>query len=470
MNGSTDAEVGNLIRAVKALNHLGLMDLRGSASVRLDSGAITTTPRPGAGVPVPADLTIDDLVTLDIDDLRSEGRWEAPHQVVADLEIYRRQPAARAVVHGQPLTALGFAAAGRALAPLTHTESVLLMPRLPVHGQGELIASATAARAFADEMGDRPVTLLPGNGSVAVGSSIAEAAMLTHQVELLAKVNAIAATAPSATGGGLTVDPADSARITAQKAPPADFQDFFDTVADAHVPTAPGRNPADRSEEALRERVVAACHLLYHHGLIEHLEHVSVRLPEGDAFLITPRRHLGRLRPDEIAVVGMDGQWQRGPLAPPPFLWLHRDIFEARPEVDAIVHTHQLYGRALVMAGHEVRPAYRAGATWLAGPIATYKTPDLMFDPVHREGALRLLGDARIMHEASHGTDYLAATVEEATAGALQYERQARLWHLASQLGTPRTLPPAVIEGLAAEEPSDLDWWRYFRSEMPAGS
>jgi ribulose-5-phosphate 4-epimerase/fuculose-1-phosphate aldolase len=459
----------DLVRVVRALSRLGLADLRVAASLRLPTGEIVATPRPGAGAPVPAALSVDDLVTLDPDGRPPSGSRPAPRSIPVDLEIYRRRPDVHAVLHGQPLTALAFAAAGQPLRPLTHTEAVLVHPRLPILGTGAVAGSPREAAAVADGLADRPVALLTGNGSVAVGSSIAEAGMLTHQVELLAKVNEIAALHPTADGAGRTVAEVDSARISAQKAPAADFQDYFDQVAARPDPT-PDPDPTDDSEAGIRGRIVAACQLLYQHGLIQSLEHLSVRIPEQDAFLMTPRRHLGKLLPGEIAVVGMDGQWRSGPLPPPPFLWLHRDIFAARPEVLAIVHTHQLLVRALLMAGTEVRPLYRGGAGWAATPAAIHETPDLMFDPDQRKAAMAVLGSARVLHEVSHGSDFLAATVEEATAGALHLERQARLWHLAARLGNPRPLGDDVLARIPEEEPTDLDWWRYFRSELPSGS
>jgi len=458
-----------LRRVVSALSRLGLLDLRGSASVRLGPDTIVTTPRPGPGVPVPGDLTRDDLVELDGAGRVIAGRWLPPPEILVDIAIYGSRPDVRAIVHGQPMTALAFAVAGRPLAPLTHTESALVIPHLPVLGTGESIADPVTARALAEAIGDRPVALRPGHGSIAVGGSVAEAAMLTQQVEILAQVNELVATLPSGPDS-LTVSADDSARISGQKAPAADFQDYFDAVAESRTPPPSTPDLDDGSEAGLRRRVVAACHLLYHHRLIQHLEHVSVRLPGGQGFLITPRRHLGRLRPEEIAVVDMAGRWVRGPLEPPPFLWLHRDVFLARPEVDAIVHTHQLHARALVMAGESLRPTDRAGAGWLDASAAVYDVPDLMFGEDHRRAALERLGSARILHEASHGTDYLAATVEEATVGALHYERQARLWHLARRLGTPRVLGREVLDDIAHSEPSDLDWWRWFRSELPAAT
>jgi ribulose-5-phosphate 4-epimerase/fuculose-1-phosphate aldolase len=264
------------------------------------------------------------------------------------------------------------------------------------------------------------------------------------------------------------VTESDSARISAQKAPPSDFQDYFDELAEAISGASEPPDPGDGSEDGLRARIVAACRVLHQHGLVEHLEHVSARLPGDDAFLITPRKHLGRLRVDDIAVVGMDGAWRSGEHAPPPFLWLHRDIFAARPDVDAIVHTHQTVARALVMAGISVPPIDRAGARWLVGPAPVYPVPDLMFDADHRQAAVAMLGGARILHEASHGTDYLAPSVEEATVAAVLMERQGRIWHLAAQLGTPAVLPSAVLEGSEQQEPTFAEWWRHLYSKLPA--
>ena len=467
-SGWRDApEATDLLRVVSALSRLGILDLRGSASLRLGPDTIAITPRPGPGVPVPASLRPDDLVEVDSDGRPVGGRWLPPREILIDLELYLRRPEAASVIHAQPLTAMGFAAAGRPLAPLTHTEAALVIPYLPVLGHGELVDQRSTARVLANHIGERPVALRPGHGSIAVGRSIAEAAMLTQQIEILARVNEIAVTMPARESGGrLTVSAADSARISGQKAPAADFQGYFDAVASSRPTVPPSADPDDGSEGGLRRRVTAACQLLYHHGLIQHLEHVSVRLPDGAGFLITPRGHLGLLRPEEIAVVDMSGQWRSGPLEPPPFLWLHRDIFQARPDVDAIVHTHQPYARALAMAGQTVEPTDRAGAHWLAEPAAVYTVPDLMFDEVHRRAAVDRLGQSRILHEVSHGTDYLAGTVEEATVGALQYERQARLWHLASRLGTPTALTREVLDRVVAQEPSDTDWWHYFRSEL----
>ena len=72
---------------------------------------------------------------------------------------------------------------------------------------------------------------------------------------------------------------------------------------------------------------------------------------------------------------------------PPPFLWFHRDIFAARPDVDAIVHTHQINARAVALSSESFGPVIRAGARY-ANASVVYDVPDLMFDEVHRRRAV----------------------------------------------------------------------------------
>lgn len=455
-----------LVQLSRALSHLGLLDARGRASTRVGEG-IVTTPRPGGGAPPPGLMTVEDLVVLDIDGGVRSGRWSPPVEIGVDLAIYRRRPPAGAIVHAQPRTALAFCAAGRDLLPVAHTESALVHHTVPRIAGGAPPASAEEVDRIVRSLGDGAVAILVGDGSLAIGRIPAEAAMLTQQIELLAQSNALAIEL-SAPGSPKVVDAADSERIHAQKAPPDDFMSYYADVAAYRPAATTPPDPDDASEEGLRRRIVAACRLLYHHRLIEHLEHVSVRVGDGSTFLITPRGHLGRLAPDQIATVDMEGGWVAGPLEPPPFRHFHRDIFLARPEVRAIVHTHQPHARAMAVAGVALRPLHRSGAAELVGPEPVYDVPDLMFDIKHRGAAVRLLGTASMLHERSHGVDFLSDTVEAATVHALHYEDHARMHLIASRVGTPAPLPSEVAEGARRIDPAPLDWWRHHLAELPS--
>lgn len=458
------ATTEEVIVTASALSHLGLMDAYYRISFR-SGDHVVSTPAP-ASSPPPAQLGSDDFVTLDLAGNVVAGSAPVARDIGVDLEIYRRRPDARAIVHAQPRTAMAFASAGRSLLPLTHTEAILAHPPIEPYGDGTVLASPAAAEAFVRAIGDRRVVPLRGLGTISIGGSVADAAMLTMQIDLLAKVNA---TAAADRGEVRTVSIEDARRINAQKAGPGDFLTFLRQVASRRPASEVPLHDSDTSIDGLRRRVVLACRLLYHQGLVEHLEHVSVRVPRESAFLITPRKHLAALSPDDLAVVGMDGRWLSGPLEPPPFLWFHRDIFAARPDVDAIVHTHQINARAVALSSEAFGPVIRAGARY-ANASVVYDVPDLMFDEVHRRRAVQMLGDGHVLHESSHGVDFLARTVEEATVAAILYEDQARTFNEARRLGDPRLLDERAHDGDTAHDPSWRSWWAHYLSELPQES
>ena len=465
--GDRDDEPGKLVRTLRALRRLGLVDLHGSISVRLADGRVLVTPRAGVAVPPPSSLTAGDVVVLDPAGIPRHPRWRPPADIALHLAIYRARPDVGAIVHGQPPHVLAFAVSDADLLPLTHGESDLVMPAPARFGDGALVTDEAAAAACARVLGERALLLLRGQGALFTGSGIGEAAARCHQLEVLAKVNVVA----RRYAGVRLVDERDARRVAAQRAPADDYVRFFDAVAGPDPAPAKGpqvRDRGDLDERAIRAKVFDACRLLFHRGLVEHLEHVSHRLPDGDSFLITPRGHMGMLAPNDLATIGPDGSWVAGPLPPPPFMFLHRDMFRARPEIRAIVHTHQPYARALAIAGVPVLPLHRAGALRLRAATPTYDVPDLIFDEEHRRGTLAALGARDAVHERSHGTDFLAATIEEATVAAIQYENAALLQHRAAALGALQPLAPAVLDALGTEEPPDAAWWADYLTELDA--
>jgi len=453
-----------ILLTFRALRRLGLIDLRGHLSARLPNNNLLITPDSGLAVPPPACLTIEDLVQVDLDGNQISGRWSPPRDLELHLQIYRTHREIASVLYAQPRTVLAYMAAKAELLPLTHVESELVIPPLPRFGHGELIARPQQATGLVKLMANRPIMLLPGQGIVALGGSVAEAGARCYQLELLASVNAVAASLSNAHMVGAE----DSARVVSQRAGADDYITYFAAVA-GPAPLPCGADLAVQpvlDESEIRTRVALACRLLYRHRLVELLEHVSHRLPDASRFLISPRKHLGQLDPGDLATVDMEGKWLAGPLAPPPFLFLHRDMFLARPEIKAIVHTHQLYARAYAIAGEPILPLYRAGSTWLQQPAPIYPVPDLIFDEVHRRGTVAALGQSKVVHERSHGTDYLALNIEAATVAAIHYELSVKLQHQARALGTLVPLSAEVLDAVSAEDPPAEAWWRDYLTDL----
>lgn len=446
-----------LARTLRVAHALGLVSLLGQASARRGE-KIFVTPGRSAATPSPNRLRSADILAVDLKGRVLEGTLPPPRDLAMHLAIYRARPDIGAVLHTHQPEMLAFGLVERELLPLAHQSADLVQSPLPRFGAGELVSTAAQAEELARVIGQRAACHLPGHGLLVLGSEPAHALARAHLLEELAKMNRLA----SSMGSLKSVSANEAERIANQRASLEDLRQYYGSLDPG--PAEPMPKPSADWAQGVKELVATACHILRRFGLVQHLEHVSHRLPGQDRFVISPRGDLGRIRAQDLATVDMAGNWIDGPLPPPPFRFLHRDIFLARPDVQAIVHTHEIFGRLYPAAAISVQPVHRTGAEIARYPLPVYDVPDLIFDEEPRREVVKLLGQGPIVHERSHGTDYVAATIEEATAAAIHREWHLELHHRAAQLGRPRALPDSLLARLAEEEPSAAEWWDYWAS------
>jgi L-fuculose-phosphate aldolase len=201
---------------------------------------------------------------------------------------------------------------------------------------------------------------------------------------------------------------------------------------------------------ALRERLVATARRMSELDLTPGLSgNASVRTHAG--FLITPSAMpYGDLRGDDLVELRADGS-ARGDQRTPSSEWqLHRDLLAARPEVEAIVHTHSLYCTSIACLRRPLPAVHYMIA--LAGTdeipcaeYATYGSVELAANVLRALGS----GDACLM--ANHGMVALGRSLDAALRLAAEVETLAgQNWH-ATAIGTPHVLPPAEIERVRAK-------------------
>ena len=83
----------------------------GNITIRLDQDRILATP---TGVSKGM-MHVDDLIIVDMQGNKIEGRKERTSEIAMHLTIYSMRPDIRSVVHAHPPVATGFATAGKAL-------------------------------------------------------------------------------------------------------------------------------------------------------------------------------------------------------------------------------------------------------------------------------------------------------------------------------------------------------------------
>ena len=110
---------------------------------------------------------------------------------------------------------------------------------------------------------------------------------------------------------------------------------------------------------------------------------ISVRLPDGHGFLITPTDAcLGFLEPAQLSHVDIEGHAVGGERASKT-LALHRRIYAAEPLANCIVHTHSTHAVALTFE----TPASDDDALPPITPYFVMKVGHVPLIPYHRPGA-----------------------------------------------------------------------------------
>lgn len=176
---------------------------------------------------------------------------------------------------------------------------------------------------------------------------------------------------------------------------------------------------------------------------------ISARVEGG--YLMTPTNSsLGRLDPARLSK--LDATFQHlGGDKPSKEVFMHRAMYEARPEAGAVVHLHSTMATAIACLAAEGETApippltpyfvMRAGRTM---PVVPYFRPgDPAMEPAIRTAAR----DARAVLLANHGPVVSAATLLDAVYAAEEIEEAARL-ALLLRGADPRLLTAAQVGDL----------------------
>jgi L-ribulose-5-phosphate 4-epimerase len=100
-----------------------------------------------------------------------------------------------------------------------------------------------------------------------------------------------------------------------------------------------------------RQQIVDACRVLVERGyLMATGGNVSLRLAAGRGLAITPSNYdYARMAADDVCALSWSLTPLAGRRAPSVESAMHAAIYQARPDVNAIVHTHQVYASALAL-------------------------------------------------------------------------------------------------------------------------
>lgn len=192
-----------------------------------------------------------------------------------------------------------------------------------------------------------------------------------------------------------------------------------------------------QSDARLKAEVIVTCCSLSQHGLTYGTSgNVSVRR-DSETFFISPTG-VPYEQLDDIPFMDFKGRWY-GTRRPSSEWRFHRDILRARPDINAIVHTHSKYAVALACTGSGI-PAFHymvavaGGADIRCAPYATFGSQALS------DHAVSALADRKACLLANHGVIATGHDLASALRLAGEVENLAAQYSAALAVGTPEIL------------------------------
>lgn len=176
----------------------------------------------------------------------------------------------------------------------------------------------------------------------------------------------------------------------------------------------------------------------------------SVRVADSDLVVITPTSIEYELCTlEDMVVMNMAGEQVEGRHSPSVEINMHLAIYESRPEVGGIIHTHQTMGTAVSVTGKGIPPILEEQVFKLLGAVelAEYALPGTR---ELADNAVAALANRNACLLAHHGVVAVGPKISDALLHAQIVERTATVYIVSHLIGGPRIVP-----FMAGETPGD---------------
>lgn len=210
--------------------------------------------------------------------------------------------------------------------------------------------------------------------------------------------------------------------------------------------------PSHRTE---RQAVADAAASLFNAGVMSHSGHANLSTRVGDAMLLTTGGVVRGLTPDGLALVGLDHTVLEGDLDPAnaEIVAMHTELYKARPDIGAVIHTHSPHLLAFALANRPLPDRYEA-------LLRFGQAEEIPVVPWAPRGSARSVGGiidlvrerpcTQAVLLANHGVLVFGPTVEAAAQLLVVLEEAAEAELRAGDLGGAHDFPPGALDDVRA--------------------
>ena len=200
-----------------------------------------------------------------------------------------------------------------------------------------------------------------------------------------------------------------------------------------------------------REQVVSTCRELLERGYLKATEgNVSVRVPGEEAFAVTPSNYdYAKMRADDIVVLDFEQKRLEGTLKASIEAGMHAAVYGGRPDVNAIVHTHQPYASALALVRRPIPALFDEQVRFLGRSVEIIDYAPSGTSFLKRNVRRTVTSGANAFILANHGVLVLGGDPERAVFNMALLEKVALDYLLALMTGDKVRKVPAPIREIA---------------------
>lgn len=177
---------------------------------------------------------------------------------------------------------------------------------------------------------------------------------------------------------------------------------------------------------------------------------VSLRLPileDGTRLIaVTPSSiPYSSMTEDEIVIADFDLEPVEGDSIPSSESQMHIAIYESRPDVKAVIHTHSVFSSVAAVTGADIPPIIDEAVIALGGTI---KVSEYAFPGSQElaDNVCEALGERKAALIRNHGLVGVGSSLQEALEVCSLVERVAQIFYYASLAGNIQPLPDHIVQ------------------------
>ena len=287
------------------------------------------------------------------------------------------------------------------------------------------------ATALAEALADKAVLLLRAHGFVAVGAEPRRPRCSARSSPKSARACSCRRRARRSDRGARR-----GGRPQGRRAQPGDRRPLVGALEEAG--------------DVITQQLVDAIRMLERAGYIDHNGHCSARRDATSFYInsgasvrgtLTVERHRHRESRRANLV--------EGTARPPLEFHIHSEVYRARPDVNAVMHTHPQWSTFLTMTGVPYQPVYAQGV--LLGDIPLMDSPLSINTKPMGEKLAAMLGRGPAVLLKAHGVVVVGADIVECFALAAYVEENAYRQYMAMQIGDAVCVQRGGAAGVARE-------------------